>query len=122
MWLATHLYNQLLLLLLLCTACHTHSHGQHLAKRVVLHLYSPQDMGEIIILYLSLCIYNLLFRPYELPWAEGSLCSWFVLCQVKNQEKGAGVDQTRAEYPKAFLGDGRNLSGGHLGEQLEGAG
>ena len=98
MWLYPHLYNQLLLLLLLCTAFH--SHGQHLAKRVVLHLFSlnsPQDISEITILPLSLFNYNLIFRTYEL-----------VVCQVKNQEKGAGVDQARAEYLKAFPGDGHN--------------
>ena len=56
MWLSPNWYKQLLLLLLLITAYH--SHGQHLDKRVVFHLYSPKDMGEITILYFSFCTYN----------------------------------------------------------------
>ena len=151
MWLAPHWHNQLLLLL--CTTYH--SYGQDLddivrAKRIIFHFYNPKDMGEIAIRRLSLCIWVFTFdhikhfssQCYALNdflfvhnaitisthFRTSSFRSWCVLCQVKNQEKGAGVDQIRAEYPKAYLAkeakceDGLSQSGGDVGEQLEGAG
>ena len=96
MWLVPHVFNQLLLLLI---GVFHHVHGQELGgvfqhvhgqdvgdimlnKRIVFHLFSLVDMGNVT--SNIICTNLHISRTSELPQAEASLHTWFLLSQAKN--------------------------------------
>ena len=95
MWLFPHGFRQLLLLLI---GVFHHIHGQGLGgvlhhvngqdlgdimlnKRIVFHLFSPEDMGNVT--SNIICTNLHISRATELPQAMASPYTWFLLGQAK---------------------------------------